>query len=343
MSHLTLISGGTGFLGSYIICRLLKQGKKVRAIRRPSSRMNEFDLISRVNMVTTEELKNLEWRNADILNTADLEELFEDVSEVIHAAAIVSFLPGDKYRLLENNITGTANLVNLSLQHGIKKFGYISSVAALGRSDAEDPMVTEKNIWEESRHNTSYAVSKHLAELEVWRGIAEGLNAVIVNPGIILGVGDFNRNTGKIFGVAWKEIKFYTPGITGFVDVRDVAKVITELMDKNIFNERFILVSENLPFRELYNRAADAFKKRRPGINTPRWMANFGYRGLALLSGFTGKEPLLTKETTNAAYNKFYYDNSRIRKALDFEFIPIDETIRWTCEWFVKENQLQSV
>jgi dihydroflavonol-4-reductase len=346
-----LVTGGTGFVGAYIICRLLKQGKKERATRRTNSRMEEFEMICTVNGISSIELENLSWHHADILNTVELEDAFKGVDEVIHAAAIVSFLPGDKYKLLQNNITGTANMVNLSIDLGIKKFGYLSSVAALGRK-AEDkktapgsiPTAIGENIsyidentkWEESEHNTNYAVSKYQSELEVWRGAAEGLNVVILNPGIIIGACDFSRNTGKMFDMAYHGLKFYTPGITGFVDVRDVAQVITVLMDRDIFNERFVMVGGNLEFRKLYELAAGALNKPKPVYDTPRWMAGLGYRAFGLMSKFTGKPPLITKETTNAAYNKFFYDNSKIRKTLNFEFTPLEETIRWTCEWYLK-------
>ena len=328
-----LVSGATGFLGSYIVCDLLRQNKKVRALRRSSSSLAEFNFICKVNHLDPALLKNLEWHVADLLDLGDLEPAFENIDEVIHSAAIISFVEKDRYQMMRVNAEGTANMVNLSLAYGIKKFGYISSVAAIGRT-AGKSHIDEDAKWETSNKNTGYAESKFNAEMEVWRGIQEGLNASIVNPGIILGAGDFTKGTGKMFEAAYKAIMFYTPGISGFVDVRDVSKCILELMDKNIFNERFILVSENYEFKKFYDEAALHFKKRKPMFNTPLWLAIIGYKALGIMSWFTGKPPLLTKETTHAAYEKYFYDNSKVKNKLNFQFIPMKETIQWTCRWY---------
>lgn len=328
-----LVTGATGFVGSYLVCNLLHQNKKVRALKRESSSLSEFEFICKVNAITPEQLKNLEWVTTDILDLGDLENAFEGIIEVIHCAAIVSFIPNDMEAIMRTNVEGTANMVNLSLHFGIKKFGYISSIAAIGRSISNN-LIDENTKWETSENNTVYAESKFAAEMEVWRGIQEGLNAVMVNPGIIIGAGDFTRGTGKMFETAKNGLMFYTPGVNGFVDVRDVVKSLIQLLDQNIFNERFILVSENYPYKQFYDEATHCLKKPKPKFNTPFWMAVIGYRLLALKSFFTGKPPLLTKETTHAAYKKYYYDNSKIKKALGIELMKVNETIKWTCSWY---------
>lgn len=295
--------------------------------------MKEFELILKINGITSGQLQNLEWFTADILELGDLESAFENVSEVIHCAGIVSFYKRDREELSRVNMEGTANMVNLSLAGGIQKFAYISSIAALGRGK-ENVNINENSKWESGSGNSFYAETKLAGEMEVWRGIQEGLNAVIVNPGIIIGACDYSRGTGKMFGLAKNAIPFFTPGINGFVDVRDVSQCVIRLLDKNIFNERFILVSENYAFQKFYDDAAECFEKSKPRFNTPFWMAVIGYKFLGALSYITGKPALLTAETTHAAYQKYFYDNSKIRNILTYEFIPVKDTIRWACEWY---------
>ncbi|MCX6189344.1 MAG: NAD-dependent epimerase/dehydratase family protein [Bacteroidetes bacterium] len=328
-----LVSGATGFVGSYIVCELLRQDKKVRALKRASSNLSEFEFICRVNAITATQLKNLEWCVADILEFGDLEVAFQGVTEVVHCAGFVSFVPRDQVSMARVNIEGTANMVNLALQNGVKKFGYLSSIAAIGR--ASNMNFIDENIkWEASVMNTHYAETKFEAEMEVWRGVQEGLNAVIVNPGVIIGACDFTRGTGKMFETMKKGLSFYTPGVNGFVDVRDVSKCLIQLMDSNIYNDRFILVSENYEFKKFYEEVAESLNKSKPRYNTPFWLGVIVYRLLAISSFFKGKAPLLTRETTLAAYRKFYYNNLKIKNTLGIEFITVKETIQWTCGWY---------
>ena len=228
-----LVSGATGFVGSYIVCELLRQNKKVRALRRLSSSLNEFEMVCKIQSITPQQLEQLEWFNADVLDLGDLELAFDGIDEVIHAAAIVSFLPSQQGMMHQVNVEGTANMVNLALHFGVKKFGYLSSIAAIGRS-INGAAINENTKWENSEHNTAYAETKLAAEMEVWRGIQEGLNAVMVNPGVIIGACDFTKGTGKMFETAKNGLKFYTPGVNGFVDVRDVVTILLQLMQRNI-------------------------------------------------------------------------------------------------------------
>ena len=249
-----LVTGGTGFLGAYIIKELVQKGFAVRAIRR-SKKLPSF--------ISSHVFENVEWVDGDILDVVSLVEAMDGADTVIHSAAMISFSPYDKEEMNHINIEGTANVVNMALEKNIKRFVHISSVAALGRT-AQTDHVNEEKKWQDSSVNTNYAVSKHLSELEVWRGIAEGLNAVIINPSTILGFGDWNTSSTRLFKNIYNEFPWYTSGINGFVDVEDVASATVALMLSDVTAEGFIVSSENWPFQQLFNFIADNFGKRRP-------------------------------------------------------------------------------
>jgi len=253
------------------------------------------------------------------------------IDQVFHCAAIVNFNPRHKQKMFKINIEGTANVVNMALDAGIKKMVFVSSVAALGRI-REDKPVTEMMHWTEETSNSNYGLSKYLAEMEVWRGISEGLDAVIVNPVIILGPGEWNSGSSQIFKTVYNEFPWYSNGITGFVDVRDVAKAMIELMNSNITAERFIISAENRSYGEVFNLIAKAFNKKSPYKKVTPGLANMVWRLEAIKSWFTGKNPLITKETTITALAKVNFDNSKLKKYLPgFSYRKIEESITETC------------
>lgn len=322
-----LVTGGTGFLGSYLLRSLVKAGKPVRALYRQHIPAQINDIKDKV-----------EWAKGDVLDIGALEDAMQGVEKIYHCAAVVSFQPDKKAEMLQVNIAGTANVVNLALEAGIKKIVHVSSVAALGRAKAE-AHISEHIEWEESKNNSSYAVSKHLSEMEIWRGIAEGLDAVIVNPSIILGSGFWNDGSGMLLKNAWKEFPYYTTGINGFVDVQDVVDVMISLMESDITAQRFILSAENWPYRQLFNTMAAALGKKPPHIATKPWMAEVVWRLEKVKGKITGKKPLLTKETARTAQLKVYYNNEKILKALPaFRFKPLEETVHEISAAFLKEK-----
>src|SRR5436190_10222545 len=211
---MVLVTGGTGFLGSYIIKELIEKGYSVRAIRR-SNKVPHY--------IPNEILSKTEWIEADVLDVVALQEAMENIDTVIHSAGVVSFVKKDRKKMYQVNVEGTANVVNMALEKNVRRFIYISSVAALGRKTTASH-VNEEKKWEESKVNTHYAKSKYKAELEVWRGISEGLEGVILNPSTILGYGDWNTGSCAIFRNIYTGFKWYTSGINGFVDVEDVAR-----------------------------------------------------------------------------------------------------------------------
>jgi nucleoside-diphosphate-sugar epimerase len=315
---MVLVTGGAGLLGNELITQLLQQGKQVRAI------YNNTKLADFHN-------KNLEQIQCNILDVVGLEEAMQGIEQVYHCAAIVSFNPERKQKMFKINIEGTANVVNAALDAGVKKMVYVSSVAALGRIRENEP-INETMNWTEETSNSAYGQSKYLAEMQVWRGIGEGLDAVMVNPVIILGAGDWNSGSSQIFKTAYDEFPWYTDGSTGFVDVRDVVKAMIELMNSNISGERFILSAENRTYGEVFNLMAKAFGKKSPHKKVTPLLAKIVWRLEAIKSLFTGKDPLLTKETSATAMAKVTFNNSKLLKFLPgFSYRKIEDSITDTC------------
>jgi nucleoside-diphosphate-sugar epimerase len=323
---MVLVTGGAGLLGKELIVQLLAQGKQVRAIYNKTP-LPDFNS------------GNIEQFQTNILDVAGLEEAMQDVEQVYHCAAIVTFNPKRKQEMFKINIEGTANMVNIALDAGVKKMVHVSSVAALGRM-RENEMINETMNWTEETSNSNYGQSKYLAEMEVWRGIGEGLNAVMVNPTIILGAGDWNGGSSKIFQSAYNEFPWYTDGTTGFVDVKDVAKAMIALMESNVSAQRFIVSAENKTYREVFNLMAAAFGKKAPHKKVSPLISKIVWRLEALKSMFTKDDPLLTKETAATAMAKVNFDNSKLKQFLSgFTYRPLEETINSTCA--VMQQQLK--
>lgn len=313
-----LVTGGAGLVGKELITQLLQAGKQVRAIYNKT-------------MLADFQNENLQQMQCDILDVIGLEEAMKDVDQVYHCAAIITFNPRRKQEMFKINIEGTANVVNAALDAGIKKMVYVSSVAALGRIREDEP-INETMNWTEETSNSAYGQSKYLAEMQVWRGIGEGLEAVIVNPVIVLGAGDWNGGSSQIFKNVYNEFPWYTNGSTGFVDVRDVAKVMMELMNSDIIAERFIISAENRTYADVFNLIAKAFGKKQPHREVTPVIARIVWRLERIRSLFTGKEPLITKETTATALAKVNFDNSKLKNFLpNFEYRKIEDTVTETC------------
>jgi dihydroflavonol-4-reductase len=280
----------------------------------------------------------IEWVEADLMDIFSLEEAMEKIEEVYHCAALVSFLPGDHKKLLRINTGGTANVVNASLEKNIRKLCHVSSIAAFGRPESQADLINEELVWKTSRNNSNYAVSKYGAEREVWRGTAEGLDAVVVNPSIILGVAGASQGSSRIFNTIWEGLKFYPPGKNGFVDVRDVVRAMILLMNSDIRNERFILNAENLEYKRLFELISAAMGKPAPSVKVNSMLSGLAWRIEKLRSMVTGIKPLITRETARTAVQQNEYSNAKIKKALGFEFTPIEETVRHFCRIFMADR-----
>ncbi|MEP6949190.1 MAG: SDR family NAD(P)-dependent oxidoreductase [Ginsengibacter sp.] len=312
-----LVTGAAGLLGNELVKRLLEEGYKVIAVCHSTS-LN----ITHPNLIT---------QQCDILDTGRLEEIMQGITHVYHCAAIVSFEPKDKHRLLKINVEGTANVVNACLDAGVQKLVHVSSVAALGRI-RNGQVVNEQMNWSEETSNSIYGKSKYLGELEVWRGIGEGLQALVVNPSIILGGDNWDNGSAALFKIAYNEFKWYTEGITGFVDVRDLARAMILLMNSKISGQRFILSAENLSYKEIFSSIAKCFGKKPPPKKVTPFMGEIVWRLESIKAMVTGKKHLLTKETARTAQASVYFDNSKILNALPgFSFTKIAISIVHAC------------
>ncbi|MBN1820610.1 MAG: NAD-dependent epimerase/dehydratase family protein, partial [Prolixibacteraceae bacterium] len=265
------------------------------------------------------------------------------VDEVYHCAAIVSFRSSERKKMIANNVEGTSNLVNACIYNRVKKFCHVSSIAALGRNSNGEP-VTEQTSWVPSKKNSGYSESKFYSEAEVWRGMQEGLDSVIVNPSIILGPGDWQSSSAKLFQTIFDGMKFYTKGVTGYVDVHDVVSAMVLLMDDNHFekskNQRFVLNAENWSYQDLFFSIADELGKKRPSVYVSDALLGLSWRLAAMGSVFTGKPSAITKETVANSNQKFNFDGTKIISvAEDFQYKKISTSIQEISKILLKERQ----
>ena len=334
-----LVTGGTGLVGSHLLKELIKGDESIRAIYRDEkslSKIKHFFIL--FNISWNDVLKKVEWVQSDLLNPAVLEDAFLGVDYVYHCAAMVSFNKRDKKQMLKVNIEGTSNVVNLSLDYNVKKLCYVSSTAAIGNTTNGDDR-TEKNDWQNDGTFSNYSISKYFAEMEVWRGGEEGLDVVIVNPSIIIGAGDWNSSSSNLFLKVWKGLRFYTLGVNGFVYVNDVVKVMTELMNSDIKNERYLVIAENLTFQTLFNYISEYLNKPYPSVLVKKWMTNVICKVEVVKTFLFKSDPLVTKESADSAMRVTKYSNQKIKKDLQFEFTPIKIAVKETAELFLKDNK----
>ncbi len=321
------ITGCNGLIGSFVARKFVQEGYQVRAIRRATSDLSLVQDIAGL----------IEWVEGDILDVQQLTKAIAGVHTVVHSAALISFSPADKSRMLKINLEGTSNVVNVCLANNVRKLCYISSVAALGRKKNE-LVINEQATWEHSAYNSYYAQTKHLAELEVWRGIAEGLPSVIVNPSVVLGPGNWEQGSTRLFKYVWDEHAFYTAGSINYVDVRDVAQIIFQLICSEITSERFILNAGSIHIQELFGKIAAGFEKKKPSVRINALLASVAWRVEYLRSRLSGSNPLITRETALLAQKSYTYNSHKIQQRLQYTFRSVDDTIAWVCKELMKHN-----
>jgi dihydroflavonol-4-reductase len=332
-----VVTGGTGLLGGHLLLELINTDDTIRVIIRKDSKPEKvFSVWKHYHSDPQALLKRFQWYPADMINMAEMNDAIENASQVYHCAGFVSFDPGKKRKLWETNVNITANLVNTCLAHSNLKLVHVSSVATIN-NPGDDTQSNEQSSWLVSG-KSGYAATKTRGELEVWRGITEGLNAVIVNPTVILGPGAWDKSSARIFDILYRGLRYYTTGITGYVDVRDVVRAMIELMHSNISGERFVLNAVNLTFKELFEKISLALKIKAPSHVASPFITSLAWKAEWLLSLLTGHKPRVTRVSARSAHARQEYSSEKICTQLGFSFRDINETIRDVAECYLKEK-----
>jgi len=335
---LNLVTGATGLIGSHVVLKLLQQGKSVIAAKQAHSDTSKVKNLFSLYVTNADELfSKISWVQLDMNDVFSIEEALANVSVVYHCAGFVSFQERDVEKLIQINEIGTANLINaciLNLPAGkagkIKSFCHVSSLSTINNSDYLGEL-NEGVFWKTSGKESAYAISKYNAEREVWRGMEEGLNIAIVNPGVVLGPGYSNQSSGKLFAFCKKGNLFYTDGSTGYVSAVDVAEVMVQLMDKEIYGERYILIENTYTYKSIFSLIQGAYNKPAPKIKTGLFILHLGRIADAIVSALTGKNRFLTNDIIRSATGHKKFSNKKIIKALSFTFTPINKVISDIC------------
>ncbi len=332
-----LVTGGTGLVGSHLLYALVQQNETVKAIIRNKEKIAQVKKIFAYYSDDPESLiSKIEWIEGDILDLFSLSKAFNEIKKVYHCAAVVSFEGKNKTQIIDANVQGTENVVNLCLNYKIDKLCHVSSIASLGGA-VNGEIIDENSKWTSSKNRSVYSESKFKSEMEVWRGIQEGLNAVIVNPSVILGPGFWESGSGSLFAKAAKGMKYYTSGATGFVDVRDVADAMINLMEGDKNSERFVLNSENLSYKALFNMIAEIMQVEKPKKEaTIRLLKLAAFLDL-LASKIKIKKQEITKQVAISSLSVSKYSNEKIKEAIGIDFIPIEKSINEIAEKFKEE------
>lgn len=338
-----LVTGGTGLVGSHLLYEICSREDRVIAIKRADSDTTAVRKVFGYYSSETEAdsyFSKISWIEADLLDIFSLEKAFENITTVYHCAALISFDPKDEKAMRKVNIQGTANIVNLCIAFNIQKLCYVSSVAALGPSNKEG-VVTEESKWNPEENHNDYAISKYGAEIEVWRGSQEGLDVIIVNPGIIVGPGFWKSGSGELFSRINKGLSYHFPKISGFVSVYDVVKAMMILTSSEVKNEQFTLVAENLSFEEVLKSTAGYLDKPQPDKQLKKWMIATGWV-FQKIGGLFGMRQKITRDSINGLFEKTYYDSSKIKSQIDFNFQPIDQALKDTAAIYLKESTVEN-
>jgi dihydroflavonol-4-reductase len=325
------ITGGSGLIGSFLIRHFLEKGVAIKALYRQAI------------PAQWAQAPQIDWIEGDIADSVLLREIIGQVDQVYHCAGLVSYAPQDADLLKDVNVAGTINVVDACLENPHVRLCHVSSVAAIGGAKGQ-AVLTEKNKWDPAASHSLYGSSKYLGELEVWRGIAEGLQAFIVNPSVVLAPArDWGRSSAQLFKYVADEKRFYTRGQANFVDVRDVVTCMTTLMeDPAAFGERYILNAGPLPYQQFFAQVAACLHKKAPSVQVPDLLTALVWRAEYLRAFFTGKRPLITKDTANIAQKNHVYSSEKVKDRVPGVFRPLEETIAWCCQELKKQQLLLS-
>ncbi|MGH2667309.1 NAD-dependent epimerase/dehydratase family protein [Flavobacterium sp.] len=324
---MVLVTGATGLVGSHLVLHLIEQGHEVKALfRNEKGKLRTQSVFEHYEKAAL--FNKIHWCRADIIEISSLETAFEDVDSVYHCAALISFDPKDEDKLRKTNIEGTANIVNFCIDKKVKKLCFVSSIAALGDLAVNEEKITEQTEWNPEKTHSYYAISKYGAEMEVWRAQQEGLEVVVVNPGVILGPSFWKEGSGEIYQKVKKGLLFYTKGTTGFVSVDDVVAISALLMKENISGERFILVAENETYQKLVSIIADTLKVKEPKLYANWFLTGLAWRMDWFLAVLFNKKRELTKDLAYSLHSTDIYSNEKIIRRFGFQFQSITAYIR---------------
>lgn len=324
-----LVTGGSGFLGKHLVRHLAAQGQRVRALYNAHPPTGPL-----------KDLPGVDWVKCDLLDIFDVEEVMQGVTDIYHCAAIVTFNVDRRDEMLHFNPESTANIVNQAIVQGIRKMVHVSSIAAIGRAADVNKEITEDEEWTESKYNSAYGSSKYLAEMEAWRGIGEGLDIAIVNPGIILGDVSPQDLAAQLMNVVYKEFPFYSGGVNAWVDVKDVVNAMVMLMGSAITAERFIVSAASLPYLDVFTMMANGLNKKPPRIFAGPFLTGMAWRLSMLRSALLGKSSIITRETVNNSNAVCYYNNDKLLKALPgFAYSPLKQTIQDMARSFTENSR----
>lgn len=334
---MVLITGGTGLVGSHLLLHLAENGQdNLRAIYRKESHIQKvkvlFDWYKKSGLFS-----KIEWLQADILDIPSLEIAFQNVNFVYHCAGKISFNPDEEDDLRKVNIEGTANIVNFCIDKNVKKICHVSSIAALGSLGQNETIITEETDWNPEILHSDYAISKYGGEMEVWRGHQEGLEVVIVNPGVIFGpTQDWSHGSGAFFSSIKKGFPFYTLGSSAYVAVTDVVKIMQQLMDSDVNGERFIVIAENRTFKDIIFIIAEKIGASKPNLEATPWILNLGWRLDWLFSLVFRTKRKLSKLGAQSLLNADLISNEKVKQQLNYTFEPIDDYLDGVAESFRK-------
>ncbi|WP_299182836.1 NAD-dependent epimerase/dehydratase family protein [uncultured Aquimarina sp.] len=334
-----LITGATGLVGTHLLIKLVEEKHQVRALYRTIDK-KEYAKNIFVQCCKPEDknaFDTIDWVQGDLNDIPNLTNAFDGITHVYHCAAMISFNPSHYKQLRKTNIQGTANIVNLSLIHNIQKLCYVSSIATISENNLQKP-INETSEWNPEISDSVYAITKYGAEMEVWRGTQEGLDTVIVNPGIIIGRGFYNSGSGYLFKKIHKGMKFYTTGTTGYVAVNDVVKIMHRLMNSEIKNQRYILVSENLSFKSAFSMIAKALNKPTPKKKASPFLIKVAFYLQKFNHIFFRTKRTIFKSSIKSAFSNSFYENDKIKKELTYSFTPMEKAIETTASFFQKQH-----
>jgi nucleoside-diphosphate-sugar epimerase len=333
---MVFVTGATGILGRVIVLELLKKGKNVRAAKRPASNLDD---VRHSYTFYTENpdgfFSKIEWVEVDFDDIQSIKDALKGVDVVYHCAAKVGFNPDDEKEIYHANVKGTQNLLYACEGSEVKKFLFVSSIAVLD-IDNENGELDEESDFNPKEEHSAYAISKHLAEMEAWRASAEGLNVVIVNPGMIIGSGNWGNSSGDIFPTMEKN-SFTFSGGTSYADVRDVAKISVELMEKNIFGERFIIISENKRYAEFAGKVRKELGLKEAKILS-KFQMNMGIAANLFFGWLIPSLKMVTRSNVEAISRMKTISNRKIKERLGYTFIPLEETIDFHLKNYINDK-----